>query len=436
MRQDLARALAAAFLAGTWSRDGLVDSGVVVLHRRARWLPPLARQVLEVHPEPPADRPRELAALLASLPAADKARRARPLTHIATTTRMVRNPWRLPELHELADVAALLALADAELDWFTDARRWARLAGPEPLRHYVVTTRRARSGAVRVLEAPKARLKAVQRRLLSEVVGRIPAHEAAHGFVPGRSVGTFAAPHAGRAVVVRLDLEGFFAAVTVGRVFGILRAAGYPEPVAHCLAGLTTTVLPLRAWQSVPRPADPGLLDAHWRLGRALASPHLPQGSPTSPALANLAARRLDVRLTALAAAWGSRYTRYADDLAFSGDRGWGRGTSRFLDAVETVVRDEGFRLHARKTAVLPRAGRQTLGGLVVNQTPQVARTEVDLLRAVLHNCLRHGPDSQNTEGHADFRAHLTGRVAWVAQHSPTRGARLRAQLAAVDWTR
>ncbi len=333
-------------------------------------------------------------------------------------------------------MATLLALGDAELDWFTDARRWARLTGAERLRHYVVTTRPARSGAVRVLEAPKVRLKAVQRRLLSEVVGRIPTHEAAHGFVPGRSVGTFAAPHAGRAVVVRLDLEGFFAAVAVGRVFGILRAVGYPEPVAHCLAGLTTTVLPLRAWQSVPRPADPGLLDAHWRLGRALASPHLPQGSPTSPALANLAAHRLDVRLTALAAAWGGRYTRYADDLAFSGDRGWGRGTSRFLDAVETVVRDEGFRLHARKTAVLPRAGRQTLGGLVVNQTPQVARTEVDLLRAVLHNCLRHGPDSQNTEGHADFRAHLTGRVAWVAQHSPTRGARLRAQLAAVDWTR
>lgn len=276
----------------------------------------------------------------------------------------------------------------------------------------------------------------MQRLLLARVLRGVPPHDAAHGFRRGRSVATYAAPHAERAVVVRMDLEGFFASVSVGRVYGILRTAGYPEPVAHCLAGLCTTVLPRSAWARVPRPADEALLEAHWRLGRRLSAPHLPQGAPTSPVLANLAAHRLDVRLTALAASWGGAYTRYADDLAFSGGRSWGRGTSRLIDAVAAVAASEGFRVNDRKTAVLPRAGRQVLGGLVVNERPHVGRADVDRLKAVLYNSVRSGPSSQNREGVLDFRGHLTGRVAWVAQHDAERGARLRATLDAVDWSR
>jgi hypothetical protein len=236
--------------------------------------------------------------------------------------------------------------------------------------------------------------------------------------------------------VLHLDLEAFFASVTVARVYGIWRTAGYPEPVAHGLAGLTTSVLPRSAWRAIPRPADERLLDAHWRLGRRLAAPHLPQGSPTSPALANLAAFRLDVRLTALARSWGGRYTRYADDLAFSGGAGWGTGTSRLLDAIEEIVRDEGFRLNQRKTGVMLSAGRQTLTGLVVNEWPHVSRREVDLLRAILHNCRRHGPSTQNRDGIPAYEDHLRGRIAWVAQHDPVRGARLQAEHDAIDWSR
>jgi hypothetical protein len=70
-----------------------------------------------------------------------------------------------------------------------------------------------------------------------------------------------------------------------------------------------------------------------------------------------------------------------------------------------------------------------------VNERPHVGRAEVDRLKAVLHNCVRSGPSSQNREGVLDFRGHLTGRVAWVAQHDAARGARLRATLDAVDWT-
>ena len=436
VRADLARALASGFLAGEWTHEGLVHSGASVLGHSRRWLAPLARQTIELYPRPPYDRPRELATLIASRPAARRAGAARPVVHPVVGTRMISNRWRLPALDDLADLAGLLEVTSSELGWFADPRHWARTTTEVSLQHYRVSHRVASSGAIRVLEAPKRRLKGMQRLLLDEVVSRVPPHEAACGFRPGGSVRSYAAPHADRAIVLRLDLEAFFASVTVGRVYGIWRSAGYPEPVAHGLAGLMTSVLPLSAWAAVPGPADEGLLDAHWRLGRRLAVPHLPQGAPTSPAVANLAAFLLDVRLTALARSWGGRYTRYADDLAFSGGRGWGTGTSRLLDAVEEIVRDEGFRLNPRKTGVMPRAGRQTLGGLVVNRRPRVARAEVDTLRAILHNCRRRGPSSQNREGHPAFREYLRGRIAWVAQHDPALGARLLAEHAAIDWDR
>ena len=437
MRPDLARALASGFLAGEWTRAGLIDSGRRVLGRRRAWLAPLARQVLALYPRAPLDRPRELASVVVGLPAAGRALAGDgPVVHPVAPTRMLADPWRLPPLDDLADLARFLDLTTSELAWYADPRRWARRNGDPRLDHYRVGHRVAASGAIRVLEAPKLETRALQRHLLDAVVSRVPPHPAARGFRPGGSVASYAAPHAGRAVVVRLDLESFFASVTVGRVHGLWRTAGYPEPVAHHLAGLMTTVLPLRSWRAVPRPADAALLDAHWRLGRRLAAPHLPQGAPTSPAVANLAAYRLDVRLTALATAWGGRYTRYADDLAFSGGRGWGTGTSRLLDAVGTVVRDEGFALNARKTGVMPRGGRQTLGGLVVNDRPHVARADVDRLRAILHNCRRLGPSTQNHDGHPAFEDHLRGRIAWVAQHHPERGARLLAEHAAIDWTR
>ena len=436
MRPDLATALAAAFLGGEWTQPGLVDSGADVVGRRARWLGPLARQVLELYPRPPADRPRELALNVETRPAAAKAYATRPVVQPVATTRMLTNRWRLPELHDVGDVAALLGVSAGELDWFADPRHLARSASDVPLQHYRVSHRVAPSGAIRVLEAPKRRLRSIQRRLLDEAASLVPPHDAARGFRPGGSVRAYAAPHAGRGVVMRLDLEAFFASVTVSRVYGIWRTAGYPEPVAHCLAGLVTTVLPRSAWRTVPKPSAEHLHDAHWRLGRRLAAPHLPQGAPTSPAMANLAAFRLDVRLTALARSWGGRYTRYADDLAFSGGRGWGTGTSRLLDAIEEVVRDEGFRLNPRKTGVMPRAGRQRLAGLVVNDRPRVARAEVDLLRAIVHNCRVHGPSGQNRDDVPAFDQHLRGRIAWVAHHDPARGERLLADYALIDWAR
>jgi hypothetical protein len=171
-------------------------------------------------------------------------------------------------------------------------------------------------------------------------------------------------------------------------------------------------------------------------VGRLLAAPHLPQGAPTSPALANLCAYRLDCRLAGLADALGAVYSRYADDLMFSGGRPVLARAPALRRAVAAIVADEGFRLNERKSALATRAGRQRVCGIVVNARTNAPRDDYDRLRAALHEAATRGPAAANRDGVPDLRAHLLGRIGWVEALNPARGARLRRSLAAIDWSR
>ncbi len=233
---------------------------------------------------------------------------------------------------------------------------------------------------------------------------------------------------------MRIDLEDFFASIQARRIYGIFRTAGYPEAVAHALTGLTTNAVPAAQWAAVPRPRETREITAHHRLGRRLATPHLPQGAPTSPALANLAAFGLDRRLHGLAAKLGATYTRYADDIALSGGSLLLARAGDVRTAITAIARAEGFTVNERKSALMTRAGRQRVCGIVVNAHPNVTRGEYDRLKAILHNCAVHGPAAQNRSGVPDLRAHLTGRVTWVESVNPARGMKLRARLEAIDW--
>jgi hypothetical protein len=197
------------------------------------------------------------------------------------------------------------------------------------------------------------------------------------------------------------------------------------------VAGLCTNRVPSALWHRPDAP-EPGP-DA-WRTRQLYRGTHLPQGAPTSPALANLCAYRLDCRLAGLAASAGATYTRYADDLAFSGDGPFARSVDRFLALAGSIAIEEGFAIQHRKTRVMRRGARQRLAGAVLNDRPNIARDDYDALKATLHNCLKHGPEAQNREGHNDFRAHLAGRIAHVATLNPERAARLRAVFERVAW--
>jgi len=433
--EQVAAGLATALLASVWTPESMVAAAASSLGRRTppKWLRALVAQVLAAYHRRPADRPRELAAYIRTLPAWQLAwqhRRPPRIVHwTPVRTEIVTSRWPVAELPDLDALTRLLVLDQGELAWFADVRGFARHAAP-PLQHYRWWVQPKRGG-VRVLAAPKPRLKEIQRRLLRHVLGPIPVHDAAHGCVSNRSVRTAAVPHAGQEIVIRADLEAYFPSIPPGRVWALLRNAGLPEPVAHTITGLITTVAPATVLRAIPSRLDAAAAD---RLRNWLRNPHVPQGAPTSPAIANLVAYSMDRRLTGLASRFGARYTRYVDDLTFSGGRSLGTARSRFLHLVDEIVRDEGFRLNDRKTVILGASGRQALLGAVVNERPTLPRPERDALRALLHNCAVHGWRSQE-HGRPEFRAYVFGRVAWAADLDPMFGARLRAAGEAIDWT-
>lgn len=205
----------------------------------------------------------------------------------------------------------------------------------------------------------------------------------------------------------------------------LFMTAGYPEPVAGALTRLVTH-------------ATPATVLAGRALGRTarhqLSSGHLPQGAPSSPVLANLCAFRLDCRLAGLARTAGASYTRYADDLLFSGGPEFARPSRRFETAVGAIVLEEGFQPNHRKTRHLRQGQRQIAAGLVLNRKPNLTRRDTDRLKAILTNCVRFGPASQNREDHDNFPAHLQGKVAWVRFINPTRGAKLQALYDRIEW--
>ncbi|HVK58293.1 MAG TPA: reverse transcriptase family protein, partial [Candidatus Kapabacteria bacterium] len=220
--------------------------------------------------------------------------------------------WKVLPITTVGELAERLNLRANELFWFADCRGLERKISAEQLRHYRYHWIAKRDGSARLVEAPKQHLKSIQRFLNEMILEAIPPHEAAHGFRRGRSIKSFTTPHVGREVVLKLDLRNFFPSLTRARVRAVFLTVGYPETVAEVLAGLCTNSTPGSVIDQAPT-------EKSFYLQALYRQPHLPQGAPTSPALANLCAFRLDCRLSALAAAAGASYTRYADDLLFSG---------------------------------------------------------------------------------------------------------------------
>jgi hypothetical protein len=316
----------------------------------------------------------------------------------------------LPPLDSPKQLAEALDLTVGQLRWLAYHREAATSI------HYRRFTIPKRDGTERAIWAPMPRLKDAQRWVLRNIAERLPVHGAAHGFLPGRSIVSNAGAHADPAFVVKMDIKDFFPTVTLPRVKGVFRKAGYREPVALLLALICT---------ESPREVVEHDGKTYYV---ALGPRCLPQGAPTSPALTNTLCLRLDQRLSGLARALGWRYTRYADDLTFSlpgGHQGPPR-VGTLLGSAQRIVEAEGFAVHPEKTAVARRGARQKITGLIVNGAapPRVPREYRRQLRAAVHN---RAAGKKSPTG--DSQTTLAGAVAYVSMTDPRLGAALRAEL-------
>jgi len=266
--------------------------------------------------------------------------------------------WTLPAIETSSALADWLGLSTDELDWFADLKGLQNKTRCPKLTHYRYKLFVKHSGSVRPIEAPKPRMKALQRQILVGILENVPPHDAAHGFVKGRSIKTFATPHAGQRVVLRMDVQDFFPNIPTARIQTLFRTIGYPDKVADLLGGICTNIAPKDIWAPIARDFLPiDTLEAKSLYTRS----HLPQGAPTSPTLANLCAYRLDCRLTGFARAAEAQYTRYADDLAFSGGSFFEQRVQRFATHVAAILLEEGFSAHHRKTRIMRQGVSSTL---------------------------------------------------------------------------
>lgn len=321
----------------------------------------------------------------------------------------------LPMLATPTELAAAMSLTIPKL-------RWLAFHSEAPtLTHYVYFTVPKKGGGERRLAAPHKQLAHAQRWVLDNILDKLPLHDAAHGFVRGRSVVTNADVHVGSDVVINADLSDFFPTITFYRVEGLFRSFGYSPAVATILALLCT---------ECPRDVVTYAGETYY----AATGPRgLPQGACTSPAISNLICRKLDHRFTGIANRMGWRYTRYADDLTFSAHDNKRDQIAYMLARIRHIAEGEGFRVNQKKTRVQKRNSQQSVTGIVVNDKLSINRKTIRRLRAILHNAKRTGFAAQNRDDHPHFESWLRGMIAYVEMVMPEKGGELRAEFEALQ---
>ena len=258
--------------------------------------------------------------------------------------------------------------------------------------HYRRVSIPKRDGGVRQLLVPDEVLKHIQRQIAQKLLIFMEVSCCATAYRPGGGAVRNAACHVGRREILRLDIRHFFDSVR----YTAVKEAAFPARIY---------AEPLRV-----------LLTLLCYYGDGL-----PQGAPSSPAIANLVLRDFDRTMYGWCREREITYTRYCDDLTFSGDRS--------LEGVREKAAAElaamGFFLHDGKTARRMAGQRQTVTGLVVNEKVSVPTETRRKLRQEMYFCRRFGVQQHLSRigGGWDAAAYLDrllGQTAYVLQADPT----------------
>lgn len=278
------------------------------------------------------------------------------------------------------DVANLLEISTKQLNF--------HLYVLSPTQKYTVFEVSKKSGGTRQIFAPISPLKIIQRKLKQVLESIYKPKPATHGFVAERGIISNARLHKKRRYVLNIDLEDFFPSIHFGRVRGMFMGNPYwlNKEVSTILAQIC---------------CHNGLL---------------PQGAPTSPIISNMICARLDAKLQQLAKEYLCTYSRYADDITFSTNRSkFPSALARLSDIgqveigneLSSVIEENGFKINSKKTRLQDRQQRQEVTGLTVNKYPNVRRSYVRQVRAILHAWKKFELDStaQNYfENHAKYK--------------------------------
>lgn len=219
-------------------------------------------------------------------------------------------------------------------------------------------TRPKRDGSTRPISSPEPVLMDVHRWVLANVLVVAPVHQCSWAYQAGRSIVGCAKEHLGARWLIKADIHDFFGSISESRVFDVFNALGYPRLLSFELSRLCTRT-------HVPSPQ--GRRNSgrpYLRMPRGV----LPQGSPTSGALANAIMHPIDAELLILARRHQLTYTRYSDDLIFSSTGAFSRGRAAgVMEMVNQTLRGHNLELHRRKSRIATPGSREVVLGLMLH---------------------------------------------------------------------
>ena len=310
----------------------------------------------------------------------------------------------LPILHNASDIASAMKISVGELRFLSFSRKHAKV------NHYKRFKMPKKTGGYRLISAPMPKLKKVQHWVLEYVLNHVKVHDSAHGCVKERSIKTNAIPHLGKAVVINQDFKNFFPSVTYNRIKGVFLTLGYSNQVA--------TIFSLIC--SEPKIVDVSLLGENYFAQRG--ERFLPQGSPCSPAITNILCRKLDYRLFGLAKKYGFEYTRYVDDITFSGNVESYSNITSLLKYSRKIVNSENFKLHPEKLRVMKRNAKQEVTGVVVNEKANIPKKTLKRFRALLFQIEKDGIEEKSWNNGGNVLAQIDGFANYIYQINPEKG--------------
>jgi RNA-directed DNA polymerase len=288
-----------------------------------------------------------------------------------------------------------------------------------------------KSGGIRTIYAPENGLKAIQKTIALILQCVFKSHEAATGFVIGKSIVDNAKVHIGQNYVYNLDLKDFFPSIDQARVWACLKLKPFnlncnsenPQAsikqysnkkdllylniegekvefldgntgirkdfsikeimlsrieIANIIAVISC------AEMQVERKEEKG----NWVKVKKNV---VPQGAPTSPVFSNIVCQKLDRRLSGVAKRFHLNYTRYADDITFSSMHNVYQENGDFLTELKRIIKDQNFDIKESKTRLQKTGFRQEVTGLIVNEKVNVRKRYIKQIRMWLYYWEKYG---------------------------------------------
>lgn len=262
------------------------------------------------------------------------------------------------------------------------------------------------NGETRPMDAPRDKLKFIQKRINGRILQRTQISKIATGGVRGRKLKDNLIPHLRQQMVANFDLKRFFPNITNKQVYEIFILIGVSPDVARVLTRLTTF------------------------------KNRIPQGAPTSSMLANLVAgyggsHCLDGRIENLCAINNFNLRRWVDDISISGPN----YIKKFEPTIEKIIFESGFIPNRDKTAFISKNNAQIITGHLVNEKANVVKQERRRIRAILHKCKTSGLERYSKNRIDHLKRSLRGKIAHISSINPRSGNKLLDKFNSIDWS-